>query len=154
MVPSDTARRQEAVERKEKLYGHLVTIFETSSAHLLFRDINGEELVERQTQLKAIFRAAGQVFSPLWSQRVNMQGLGPKTFLKKPFDIKSDMVEPHASLKLDPEDPKDGGTSMDNMPIQLVVEPAIVAWGNDRGEDYGQYKIWSRAVVWVSSGKP
>ena len=150
MAPIDLARRQEAAKRKEKFYRHLVTRFETSSAHVLFRrDINEENLVERRTQLMEIFKAAGQVFTSLWSQRECLGAWGRETYLKTPFQIDNPEVEPHASHKLDTED---GDKRMDGMPIQLVVEPAIVAWGNKRGENYDHPKIWSRAVVWLSSG--
>jgi hypothetical protein len=128
-----------------------VTRFETSSANVLFRDISEDKVVERRTQLLEIFKAAGPVFSSLWSQRECLTAFGREIYLNTAFRIDSSQVEPHALHQLD-EDEKD--TKMDGMPIQLVVEPAIVAWGNERGENYDQFKIWSKAVVWLSSGDP
>lgn len=67
--------------------------------------------------------------------------------LKEPFHIGSDECEAHAAHKLEEDD-----KSKDGMLIQMVVEPAILAYGNEQGESYEVSKVWGKAVVWLSSG--
>ena len=57
-----------------------------------------------------------------------------------------DDCEPHAAHKLEEND-----NSKDGMPIQMVVEPGILAYGNEQGESYEVSKVWGKAVVWLSS---
>ena len=42
-------------------------------------------------------------------------------------------------------------SSLDGRPIPLVVQPMIVGHGTAEGKSYSQRKVWSKAVVWVSS---
>jgi hypothetical protein len=34
--------------------------------------------------------------------------------------------------------------------VDMVIEPGILAWGNERGENYDQHKVWSPATVWIA----
>ena len=88
----------------------------------------------------------GEFTCRLWAQKVFISVLGAKELLKQPFRANSEEYEAHATHKLEL-----GDTTMDGKSIQLVVEPAIVAWGNERGESYHLRKVWSKAVVWLSS---
>ena len=67
----------------------------------------------------------------MWSQKNNICVQGLKELYKQPFKIDSDLFEAHPLHKLDEDD-----TSMDGKPSQMVVEPAILAWGNGNGESY------------------
>lgn len=96
-------------------------------------------------QLLEIFRSTGELFSRLWSQRAYICVVGLEEFSNHPFKLGSDVLEAHAMHKLER-----GDTSMDGRQIQAVVEPAIFAWGNERGESYDAYKVWAKAVVCVS----
>lgn len=144
--PSSRARKEDAKRRKELYYRQLIDDFEKSRARALYRGCNQDEALERRTQLLQIFRDAGDLFSALWAQKVEIGTLGGKELLKTPFDVQSRKVEAHASHMLE-----EGDKDLDGKPIQLVVEPAIVAWGNEYGEGYNQYKIWTKAVVWMST---
>ena len=51
------------------------------------------------------------------------------------------------------------GAILDGRRVQAVIQPAIVAYGNEDGTNYDRHKIWAKAVVWVgpavsSSGRP
>lgn len=45
----------------------------------------------------------------------------------------------------------EGDTSKDGSLVQLVVQPAVLAFGNEEGKKYDKFKIWAKAVVWVGS---
>ena len=144
--PSNRVRKGDAKRRKENYYRELITEFEGSRARALYRECSQDEVLERRTQLSEIFRECGDLFSALWAQKVEIGSFGGRELLKKPFEVYSREIEAHASHKLE-----EGDRELDGKPIQLVVEPAIVAWGNEYGEGYDQYKVWTKAVVWVSS---
>jgi hypothetical protein len=127
-------------------YKELINEFEASRVQALYRDCSQEEVVERRTKLRDIFWESGDLFSALWAQKVEIGSFGRGQLLQKPFDVHSREVEAHASHKLE-----EGDRELNGKPIQLVVEPAIVAWGNEFGEGYDKYKVWAKAVVWLSS---
>ena len=119
----------------------------TGYAKILFRPCSQDEVTIRKEQLLDVFRFTGETIRKLWYQKVYITTLGPEDLLHERYDINNAKMEPHATHRLEA-----GDTSMDGMPIQLVVEPGIIAWGNERGESYNRGKIWLKAVVWLSSG--
>ena len=46
---------------------------------------------------------------------------------------------------------EENDAALDGRPIPVVVQPLITARGTPKGKDYQKRKIWSKAVVWVSS---
>ena len=79
-------------------------------------------------------------------------GFGPRRnkafYLNDVFRHDSEKCKAHTSHKSELEEEE---ARLDGLPIQMVVEPAIVAYGNERGESYGHRKVWAKAVVCVSS---
>lgn len=138
---------QAAWSRRERYYRELVTKFECSGARLLYRKLNEQAQLERRTRLVEIFQLTGELFAALWAQKVYISVVDLKDLVKRPFINGGELLEAHAVHKLE-----DGDTELDGMPVQMVVEPAILAWGNEKGEAYGTSKIWAKAVVWMSSG--
>lgn len=138
---------KDAHRRKEDYYRHLVTIFEQSPAQLLYRECDEAGRTERRKHLTEVFSSTGHFFSKLWAQKNNIRTMGLRELAKEGFDSRHESYEAHAAHRLD-----EGDQTMDGMPIQMVVEPAIIADGNERGEAYGSLKVWAKAVVWISSG--
>ncbi|MCJ1432674.1 hypothetical protein MMC27_002031 [Xylographa pallens] len=145
--PSTSPDIPEAPQRKENYYRKLVTDFESSNAQILYRECEDRVIVRRRIQLVELFRSIGELTSKLWLQKVAIRVVGSDQLLKVRFENGDDLLDAHAIHKLE-----DGDTCMDGMPIQVVVEPAIVAGGNERGESYEEFKVWGKAVVWMSSG--
>ena len=143
---TNTRRKEDAKKAKQMYYRELITQFESSRARALYREFSEQDELDRRTQLSEIFRECGDVFSALWAQKVAVSSLARERLLKRPFDVRSREFEAHAFHKLE-----EGETDLDGKPIQLIVEPAIVAWGNEYGRGYDRYKVWTKAVVWVSS---
>ena len=144
---SGSSASQEARDRRMRYYCKIMQHFESSDAKYLYRQCDEQDKSKRWEQLLEIFRSTGELTSKLWSQKVFISVLGAKELLKQPFKVSSKEFEAHASHKLE-----GGDTSLDGMSIQLVVEPAIVAWGNEQGESYDTRKVWSEGVVWLSHG--
>jgi hypothetical protein len=145
--PYNRKRKEEAVKRKNDYYRQLVNKFENSRAKVLFRECNGEETRQRQDHLFDIFQESGSLFSGLWSQKVEIDTLGLADLRKTPFQAGHFLLGAHATHKLE-----EGETSMDGMHVQMVVQPAIIARGDERSEGYDSFKVWAKAVVWLSSG--
>lgn len=138
---------QQALEQRNEYYTELAYAFERLDARLLYRECDEEEETARLNHLVDLFCSAGDLFSRLWSQKVYIGTLDSPVLLRKPFDIGQDYYEAHATHKLEVSD-----KSKDGMPIQIVVEPGILAYGNELGESYEEFKMWGKAVVWLSSG--
>ncbi|KAI9736756.1 MAG: hypothetical protein M1834_000960 [Cirrosporium novae-zelandiae] len=143
----DTAKKRAAgmTERKESQYRKLVREFLTKSQGRFFiKDISKQETQECNAGLLSIFHAVGDVFTVLQRQRVEITPHGLYTLGCKNFQSTSPLMQAHAAHLLDEND-----TRLDGKPIQMVVQPAILAWGTEAGKDYDQYKVWAKAVVWV-----
>ena len=139
---------EEARNRRERYYQKLVEDFMSSDRVYLLQPCGPPEREKRSARLLEIFRSTGEFACKLWSQKVNITLVGAEKLVQKPFSMDDNLFEAHAThtSRLD-ADPK----SMDGMPIQLVVEPGILAWGTERGEAYQSYKVWLKAVVWMTT---
>ena len=139
--PSDSL--QGSTHRKELYYSHIVSIFESGDARVLFRPCN---VSQRYNDLLDIFRFTGDLFSSLWKQKVAIVSWGSEKFQKTSFAIDSDLIMAHPVHSLE-----DGDSRMNGHSIQMVVQPAILAYGNEEGKNYEEFKVWAKAVVWLSS---
>lgn len=144
---SEFPTSQQVLDPRYKYYKKLSYAFDDSDANLLYRECSEEEEAARFDDLVDLFCSADDFFSKLWSQKVYIKTLDARVLLKEPFSIDSDDCEAHAAHKLEEDD-----KSKDGMLIQMVVEPGILAYGNEQGESYEVSKVWSKAVVWLSSG--
>lgn len=144
---ADPTESQQALKPRNKYCRKLARSFERSRARLLYHECSEEEKAARYNELVDLFCWANDFFSRLWSQKVYIKALDGKTLLKEPFSIDLDECEAHAAHKLEEDD-----DSKNELPIQMVVEPGILAYGNELGESYEVFKVWGKAVVWLSSG--
>lgn len=60
------------------------------------------------------------------------------------FNATSSVMSAHRLHKLDEDD-----TRLDGKKVLLVVQPAVLAFGDENGESYDQSKVWARANVLV-----
>ncbi|KAF7507830.1 hypothetical protein GJ744_009994 [Endocarpon pusillum] len=136
---------QEARRRKEAYYHYATDLFE-EYARVIFRKT---DTVRRREELFGIIQGAGELFSSLWKQKTFIETRLSDHYRQKAFDITSDQIEAHPALHLE-----EGDAKMDGSPIEMVVQPAVLAWGNEEGEDYDKYKVWAKAVVWLGARPP
>ena len=97
---------------------------------------------ESDRELYEIMSYAGDLFSPLWKRKIYIEYSG------MPFYTGSQELEAHPTEHL-----IEGDTSKDGYPVRLVVQPAILAYGDEEGNHYDQVRIWAKAVVWLGGSE-
>lgn len=100
---------------------------------------------EKQSLFETV-TAFGDFAIQLWSHRYAIHFSTLECFKNTPFQVSSPELEAAQAMRLD-----DNDTSLDGRPIPLVVQPLIEGFGSPEGKDYAKRKVWSKAVVWVSS---
>jgi hypothetical protein len=133
------------LQKKEEYYHHTTFLFDSGPARVLYRQCDSQHASQRHKELLEIMRTAGQLFISLWKQKVFIAAWGLEKFQKMPFSIASNEMMAHPAMGLE-----EGDTRMDGWPVQMVVQPAIVAFGNEDGSNYNEYKVWAKALVWLS----
>ena len=129
-------------QRKEQYYRHITTVFEASDARVLYRPC---DVARRHEELLEVMRALGDLFSSLFKQRAFTACWGKEKLQKMQFSADSRTMAAHPSHGLE-----DGDARLNGRTVQMVVQPAILAYGNEEGRNYGESKVWSKAVVWLS----
>ena len=129
-------------QRKEQYYRHITTVFESSDARVLYRPCN---VAQRHEELLDVMRTVGDLFSSLWKQRVFTVPWGNEKLQKMQFSVGSRTMTAHPSHRLE-----DGDARLNGRTVQMVVQPAILAYGNEEGRNFDESKVWAKAVVWLS----
>ena len=120
----------------------MVATFLERYAPLLDPDIEDQD----KRRLLDIVMDFGSLALQLWSQKSEVVCYGLRSFSEQPFSVGSGEMRAARAVRLEENDP-----ALDGRPIPVVVQPLIVAFGTPEGEGYQKRKIWSKAVVWVSS---
>lgn len=124
-------------------YTGLAISFKTMLAPLL-KSVTGREALKRHDELFSMCREAGNLAYKLWSQKARMT-VAKFSRNSKHFNIESPFMQPHASMLCGYD-----SHEYDGIAVQLCIEPAIIAYGNERGQEYDDYKIWAPAIVWIA----
>ena len=132
---------KESVQTKDEYYDLATDIFHDEYG-FLYRQTDRNE---SERELYQIFCSAGKLFSSLWKQKIFIDSQFD-CYNQRPFEVASDLMEIHPTQRID-----DGDTSKDGLLVQLVVQPAVLAFGTEEGQKYNKFKIWAKAVVWVGS---
>jgi hypothetical protein len=118
---------------------HVVT-----KCRLLLRNIDGHESSARNSDLIALFERAGNLACQLHDQCVETKALFPHHEMGG-FSVDSRIMEAHTTIDIE-----QNAHEWDDNPVDLVIQPAIIAHGNERGENYTEFKVSSKAVVWMT----
>lgn len=118
--------------------------FINGPVQLLSRQGKSQEEIEKlKSELFHLLSSAGEISTRLWTQRTNVEikkGLdGLRT-----FSVDDELMTAHRLHKLDDDDHR-----LDGKRVVAVIQPAIGASGDHEGQNYDQYKVWSKAVVLV-----
>lgn len=105
-------------------------------------DESDEEHKIRHRELIGIFLDAGKLARKLWTQRTFMQTVDKRNL--KFFKVDSPYMVAHRLQKLDDDDHR-----LDGQEILAVVQPGLIAYGNEDGENYDDHRVWSKAIVLV-----
>ncbi|KAF7862562.1 hypothetical protein EAF04_007435 [Stromatinia cepivora] len=93
-------------------------------------------------KLQDLYQEAANLSYHLWTRRAVLK-ISTLNELNPLFDINDRMMTLHTMVKEDFENKLTG------QPITLVVNPAIVAYGTEDGEDYETPRVWAPAEVWL-----
>jgi hypothetical protein len=139
--------QQSLIKALNHEYGSIARSLEGMFAPLL-KNVTEEQAIKRYGELVAICSEAGFLAYNLWSQKTRMDCV--RVFgSDNVFHIKSTIMQPHASMLCDHD-----SHEYDGRPVQLCVEPALIAFGNEQRQDYDKYKIWMPATVWIAEDVP
>lgn len=144
-----TVTQKLAERRRMERYIELADEFERGISKCLFRPCSQSESSERTKSLTDLITDSGELFTSLWMQKLGVQALQLEDLRQQgPFRIGAPEYEPHNLLRLETDDNM-LDTRMDGKPIQFVIQPALVS---SVTQSQDRHKIWSKAIVWVSSG--
>lgn len=110
---------------------------------MVLKQLDAQEIKSRRTELMALFTRAGEFACRLHGQRVLIKVLSSPQGIGN-FSVDSELVEAHTIVDIE-----QNNHDWDGNPIDLVIQPAIIAYGNERGENYDKSKVWSKAIVWM-----
>ncbi|KAL4900220.1 hypothetical protein BDW74DRAFT_182975 [Aspergillus multicolor] len=95
----------------------------------------------RADELRSLVYAAGELAFRLWTQRIYIT-VGSLDSLKT-YSAPETVVSPHPLHLLDDDN------KLETSSLGILTQPLILAWGDEEGEHYDTYKVWSKAVVCV-----
>ena len=143
----DTDRHKLMNGLREAFYEQRVEIFRKKHADAFCEPLQGDSLMKRHKSLEAIFRKAGTLAAKLAAQNVEIQVMCLDWLFVNTgnaFSIDSDFMQPDYTMRCEDDD-----HSWDNWPLDFLVEPAILAYGDEHGENYDDDKVWTKARVWI-----
>jgi hypothetical protein len=115
----------------------------------MHKPLEDDVALKRCQDLVDIIRLLVDLCSQLYAQNVRIRVLASeddfKEFGETRFSVASKLVSAHASLRIHEKD----DTSRDGSPIDLVVQPAIIAYNDKRPETDSEYSVWLKAIVWM-----
>ncbi|GIJ91445.1 hypothetical protein Asppvi_010410 [Aspergillus pseudoviridinutans] len=121
-----------------------MSAFLRSPAQLLLHTIADESgLRTRSAELQKLYHRAGKLALSLWAQRASIKCYGLSQL--QTFSSSSPMMSAHRLHQLDEDD-----ECLDGRKVLACMQPAILAFGNESGENYETSKVWASAVVLVA----
>ncbi|KAF3899504.1 hypothetical protein GY631_0545 [Trichophyton interdigitale] len=135
--------------RVHRCSDYFATIFHTGPAKYLFRKIPSEQETTRLNKLRDIFIDAGELSSRLWTQRTYMKSQNLPSLKLEQFKVSSPSMEAHPSQGLD----DDEDNKLDGSRVEVVIHPALLAFGNDDCENYHIARVWAKAVVLLKAAR-
>jgi hypothetical protein len=109
---------------------------------LLRRARDDIELEKRDSDLQKLYHSAGELSLSLWTQRTELKcQCLPDMPIFRENDIR---LRAHRLHQLD-----EGDRRLDGRNILIVLQPAILAYGDENAENYEEAKLWARATVVV-----
>lgn len=148
-TPAGTNAAEESVgvvplaQVKDSYYRQLAENFRGDACFLL-KSLEETDSADRSTELIRIIRAIGRVAGILWSQKART--ISSKHDIRNEclFDRDSRTIQAHSCMVLE-----EGDRQYDGRRVELIIEPAVYAAGNEDGQNYDQLKVRLPAIGWL-----
>lgn len=135
--------------RKEKAYEVYADRF-LSTCDVFLNDLDSDAALKLRTELMSLNRMLGDLCAKLYAQNVRIRVLASRKdfaeFGGTTFSVDSKLMLAHGSLNIHDNDDH----SKDGWPLDLIVQPAIIAYHNKRAESDNEYSVWLQGVVWTA----
>jgi hypothetical protein len=144
----DGSEQLDALHLREQYYEKIADLIFTRARPVLLKT-DKEESRRHRYELLEIIRSAGELAARLFTHRVKMNVIcswdrADDAFR---FDIRSSIMTPHTSMLLDED-----SHEFDGHIVSFMVEPAIIAYGNEAGRNYHEWKVFMKMTVLVFDG--
>ncbi|KAH7027908.1 uncharacterized protein B0I36DRAFT_365041 [Microdochium trichocladiopsis] len=119
--------------------------FLKGAARFLCKELDAENMELRNARLAELVEQALIMSTQLWSQRSRVY-CGTMEFFDATIPQDQNHTEPHKSqIRLVEEDE----AAYHNLPLGMVVQPAILAIGTEDGQRYHEVtRVWLKAQLW------
>ncbi|PLB43424.1 hypothetical protein P170DRAFT_431366 [Aspergillus steynii IBT 23096] len=145
--PSTPNEESLLAQRVREVTSELAVDFLNGPVQALLRTPRTEaELVKRNQEVYSLYHSAGELALSLWTQRAfmkfhNLHGL-------KRFRTGNPAMTAHPLQHLSEDDER-----LDGKRVLLVVQPAVVAYGDEEAQNYDMCKVWAKGVVLVDENE-
>ncbi|KAK8161277.1 hypothetical protein IWX90DRAFT_515063 [Phyllosticta citrichinensis] len=116
-----------------------------NNAGMLLQSMSSECLEE----LRCIMKEAAIIRTHLATQRVAYVWIPDANLVGQSFAARSSFYKADRLNKLDDDEDE----RCDGKTIKIVLSPYVLAYGNSDGENYEEYRVIAKAVVWVDDRK-
>ncbi|EXJ74096.1 uncharacterized protein A1O5_02390 [Cladophialophora psammophila CBS 110553] len=135
----------ERVERCKEIVSHIIT-----EVSVLLKDITNEEQNGRENQLLHIVESAMELSHTTSVQYPNVQFYFLDNLKKPEFELEKFWFKPHDVLKITTDEE---AQALVGEPIDLVVAPAVVRYGDKDGENYKRGQLVFQGSAWIASAE-
>lgn len=144
----DAIQSQLDVLREGRISAMVSTFLSKYALTEICKEVSELEATQRRLGLTLIIRKATELSYTLAQQNFRVQACFRKDLTKEARKElnEPELLRPHASMRLDHDI-----EHIEDYDIDLVVHPAIIAWGDEQGENHHHHKLWQPAVVFSSS---
>ncbi|KIW91938.1 uncharacterized protein Z519_06920 [Cladophialophora bantiana CBS 173.52] len=147
-LTSSTTQQEMSVERVERckeIVSHIV-----AEVSMLLKDVNDEERNARESQLLHIVENAMELSHAISVQYPTVQFYFLDNLKKPEFELKKFWFKPHDVLKITTDEE---AQALVGEPIDIVVAPAVVRYGDKDGENYERGQLVSQGSAWIASAE-
>ncbi|ERF72258.1 hypothetical protein EPUS_02145 [Endocarpon pusillum Z07020] len=118
-------------------------------AYYLLKGLDENRSRIRFEDLLHLIRTTGALCAELWAQEAQMRLSSQDFEMETVFSSDSQLLRPHSCMCLDAMDRR-----YDGRKVMLVVEPGLYASSNEDDKDYGEWRPWIPAIIWLSEQDP
>ena len=143
LPPQDSATEPLLPHQMKQKSARLATELLNGPAQLLLNSTMDYTCREkRDKELFRLYNIAGELSLCLWSHRAFLECHSLSSLPQ--FDTNNPSMTLHRL-----QQPEENQRKLNGKRVLAVIQPAIVAFGNEDAENYDKLKVWSEAVVLV-----